>query len=57
MDLTLNGSLVDLRKGLVEIWINPEDAKNDPDMHPADGLYMKIMVINKQLVAIMSPSS
>jgi len=56
-DLTLNGSSVDLRKGSVEIWINPEDAKNDPDMHLANGLYMKIMVVNKQLVAIMSPSS
>ena len=57
VDLTLNGLSVDLRKGLVEIWINSEDAKRDPDMHLANGLYMKIMVKNKQIVAIMSPSS
>ncbi len=52
----VNGSPWEVRQGMVEVWINPEDAKNDSDMYLANGLYMKVMVVNKQLVAIMAPT-
>ncbi len=43
-------------KDLPRIWINPEDAKNDPDMYLANGMYMKVSAVNGQLVAIMAPA-
>ncbi len=54
--MDVNGSPWEVRQGMVEVWINPEDAKNDSDMYLANGLYMKVMVVNKQLVAIMAPT-
>jgi hypothetical protein len=57
VDYKINGQSVDFSKGIVEIWINPEDAQNDPDMYLSNGLYMKIISVNGQVVAIMSPKT
>ena len=54
--IDVNGLLWEVRKGFDEFWINAADAKDDPNMNLANGLYMKVIVVNGKLIAILAPA-